>query len=86
MPAKNQKEPARGRHAGGHRIEGHTVEIRQRDDREELWIDGERRRFFVTRDGYTLHADAYAPPAKTLMEAVKNYLSLKPDIGPGHEH
>ena len=62
------------------------MEIRQREDREELWIDGARRRFFVTKDGYTLNADAYAPPAKTLMEAVKNYLRLKPNIGPGHEH
>ena len=85
MPAKKKDAPAVEKHAGGeHRIEGRAVEIRRREDREELWIDGVRQRFFVTRDGYTLHADAYARPQKTLLEAVKNYLRTKPDIGPGH--
>ena len=87
MAQKKKTEPAGEKHAGGeHRIEGHSVEIRRHEDREELWLDGERRKFFVTPDGYTLHADAYAPPARTLMEAVKNYLRLKPKIGPGHGH
>lgn len=86
MP-KKPTEPMREKHAGGtHTVEGHAVEIRKREDRDELWINGERRKFFVTPDGYTLHSDAYAPPQKTLMEAVKNYLRLKPDLGHGHEH
>lgn len=89
MPAKKHNEPAgEERPSGVHSIEGHAVEIRRHEDREELWIDGERRKFFVTPDGYTLHADAYARPQKTLIEAVKNYLRAKPDIGHehGHEH
>lgn len=84
MPSKKHHQPPAEKHAGEHRIEGHSVEIRRRDDQEELWIDGERRKFFVTPDGYTLHADAYARPQKTLMDAVKNWLRTKPQIG--HEH
>ncbi len=87
MLAKKHSEPRAEKHpAGTHTIDGHAVEIRKREDTEELWINGERRNFFVTDDGYTLHADAYAPPQKTLIEAVKKYLSLKPDIGHGHGH
>jgi hypothetical protein len=85
MPAKTPTEPSHEKHAGGvHTLEGHAVEIREREGNEELWIDGERRKFFVTPDGYTIHADAYAPPQKTLLEAVKNYLRTKPKIS--HEH
>jgi hypothetical protein len=85
MPAKKRTKPAHQGHAGGgHELEGHVVEIREREGDEELWIDGERRKFFVTPDGYTLHADAYVRPHKTLLEAVKNYLSTKPTID--HEH
>ena len=51
-----------------------AVEIHRRDGREELWIEGERRRFFRTDDGYTLFDDAYAPPQETLLEAAENYL------------
>lgn len=85
MPAKKRTKAAHPRHAGeGHELHGHVVAIREREGNEELWIDGERRKFFVTPDGYTLHADAYVRPQKTLLEAVKNYLSTKPRIG--HEH
>lgn len=73
-------------HAPGARtIEGHTVEIREHEGREALWLDGKRQRFFVTPDGYTLDADAYAPPQKSLLQAVKNYLHKRPKLG-GHEH
>ncbi len=85
MPAKTPANSSHGKYEGGvHTVEGHGVEVREREGKEELWIDGERRKFFVTPDGYTLHADAYAPPQKTLLDAVKNYLSKKPDVG--HEH
>ena len=85
MPAKTPTEPSHEKHPGGvHTLEGHAVEIREREGNEELWIDGERRKFFVTPDGYTLHADAYARPQKTLLAAVKGYLVTKPEIG--HEH
>lgn len=57
-----------------HQVEGHSVRIRKEGDKEELWIDGTRRRFSVTKDGYTLHEDAYAPPQKSLLEAAKAYL------------
>jgi hypothetical protein len=83
MPTKKPTKPLREKHPGG-ALEGHAVEIREREGKEELWINGERRKFFVTPDGYTLHADAYARPQKTLLEAVKNYLRTKPEIG--HEH
>ncbi|MFB6367630.1 hypothetical protein ACFCP7_27015 [Paenibacillus elgii] len=56
-------------------IEGHKVEILRREDgREELWIDGHRRKFFVTEKGYILNDDAFSPPQKTLIKAVENYL------------
>ena len=80
MPAKKSTEPSGEKHT----VEDHSVEIRQREGNEELWIDGVRQRFFVTQDGYTLHADAYARPQKTLLEAVRNYLRKHPKIG--HEH
>jgi len=57
-----------------HQVEGHSVEIRKQEGREELWIDAVRRRFFVTDDGYNLNDDAYAPPHKTLYAAAKAYL------------
>ena len=85
MPAQKKDEPSSEKHTPGvHSVEGHAVEIREREGNEELWIDGERQRFFVTEDGYTLHADAYVPPQKTLLQAVKNYLRKHPKIG--HEH
>lgn len=67
-----------------YKLEGYTVEIRVREGKEQLWIDGVRRKFFVSQDGYTLHADAFAPPQKTLLAAVKQYLENKPELG--HEH
>jgi len=80
MPAKNPTEPSGEKHT----VEGHAVEIRKREDKEELWIDGTRRRFVLTQDGYTLHADAYARPQNTLLQAVKNY--LRKQAKTGHEH
>jgi hypothetical protein len=86
MPKKTpSKHPHQGHPEGPHKLEGHLVEIREREGNEELWIDGERQKFFVTPDGYTLHADAYVRPQKTLLAAVENYLRTKPVIG-GHEH
>ncbi len=70
MVKKNATEPL----VEKHKIEGHSVEIRKRKGKEELWIDGVRRRFFVTEDGYNLHEDAYALPQKSLLEAAKHYL------------
>ena len=67
-----------------HTVEGHAVEIRKTDTEQELWIDGKRARFFATRDGYTMHADAYAPPHKSLLEAAKHYLKKQP--GKQHAH
>ena len=65
----------RGSSVDKHEIEGHTVEIRRTDDREELWIDGRRRRFFRTPDGYTLNDDAYVKPFKSLYDATASYLN-----------
>jgi len=61
-----------------HEIEGRSVAIRRREDTEELWIDGRRRRVFLNDDGYSLHDDAYARPQKSLLEAVKVYLRKYP--------
>jgi hypothetical protein len=80
MPEREPTEPSIEKHS----VEGRSVEIRKREGKEELWIDGVRRRFFVTEDGYTLHADAYAPPQKSLLQAAKVYLRKQPK--PGHEH
>ena len=57
-----------------HEIAGHAVEVRRHGDREELRIDGRRRRFFVNRHGYRLYDNAYVPPTETLLEAVRAYL------------
>jgi hypothetical protein len=51
-----------------HKIAGHFVEIRK-TPREELRIDGVRKNFFVTKDGYNLHDAPYAKPTKTLLDA-----------------
>jgi hypothetical protein len=59
-----------------HEIAGHHVEIRK-TPREELRIDGVRKNFFVTKDGYNLHDAPYARPTKTLLEAVKEFLERK---------
>ncbi len=56
-----------------HQFQDHVVRIVVRERHDELWIDGTRRKYFVTDDGFTLHDDAYAPPQKTLLEAVKCY-------------
>lgn len=58
-----------------HEISGHRVEIRKFEDKEQLWIDGVLRKFFVTPDGYNLRDDAYVSPHKSLIEAVESYLS-----------
>lgn len=57
-----------------HQIAGHSIQIRREDDQEQLWIDGTRHNFSVTKDGYNLYEHAYAPPKKSLLEAVKAYL------------
>ena len=69
-----------------HTIKGHTVEIRKIENREELWIDGVRRKFFVTKDGYNLHDAAYDKPYKSLREAVEHYLENAPNPTGHHNH
>ena len=69
--AESKRDPATSEQ---HEIAGHAVEIRRSGDREELRIDGRRRRFFVNRHGYRLYDNAYVPPTKTLLEAVRAYL------------
>lgn len=69
-----------------HTIKGHTVEIRKRENKEELWIDGVRRKFFVNKNGYTLHEAAFDPPYKSLREAVEHYLEKYPKQETGHHH
>jgi hypothetical protein len=87
MPIQKGKGKGKGKGArapGVHKIGGRAVEIREHQGREALWIDGERQAFFVTADGYTLHADAYARPAPSLLEAVEQYLRRRP--APHHDH
>ncbi len=57
-----------------HEISGHQIEIRKTDGKEQLFINGVRCNFFVTSEGYTLRDDAYVPPYRSLVEAVKSYL------------
>ena len=59
-----------------HEIAGHHVEIRK-TPQEELRIDGVRKNFFVTQDGYSLHDAPYAKPAKSLLDAVTAFLERK---------
>jgi hypothetical protein len=63
-----------------HQIEGHAVEIRKYAEKEELWIDGVRRKFFANQHGYILFDDAFVPPHKTLLDAVKAYLEKHPPL------
>lgn len=55
-------------------IKGRSIQIRSLEGREDLWIDGVRRKFHQTERGYTLYDDAYSPPQKSLIHAVKAYL------------
>lgn len=55
-------------------IAGHTVEVLAGADGEELWVDGVRRRFFTTSDGYVLLDDAYVPAEATLLDAAVNHV------------
>lgn len=64
-----------------HKIDGHIVQIRKQGKVEQLWIDGIRRKFSVTKDGYNLHDYAYAPPKNSLIEAVRSYLEKTPKKG-----
>jgi hypothetical protein len=59
-----------------HEIVGHHVEIRKKP-REELRIDGERKKFLVTEDGYNLADAAYDKPYKSLLDAVTAFLERK---------
>ncbi|MFM0124581.1 MULTISPECIES: hypothetical protein [Paraburkholderia] len=63
-----------------HEIAGHHVEIRKAP-REELRIDGVRKKFLVTKDGYNLDDAAYDKPHKTLLEAVTAFLERKRKFG-----
>jgi hypothetical protein len=58
---------------------GHVIDVRGRPGvDEELWIDGERRQFFVSSGGYHLLDDAYRPGTKTLAEAARRYVERYP--------
>ncbi|MGQ0445039.1 MAG: hypothetical protein ACT4O2_07925 [Beijerinckiaceae bacterium] len=63
-----------------HQIEGHAVEIRKYPEKEELWIDGERRKFAANQHGYILFDNMFVPPHKTLLDAVKAYLEKHPPM------
>lgn len=56
-----------------HDIHGHAVEIRKLTDHQELWIDGERRKFFAVESGYLLFDDVFRKPYPSLQDAVKAY-------------
>jgi len=59
-------------------LEGHQIEVRGRaGDDESLWIDGERRQFFVSSGGYHLLDDAYRPGEKTLLEAARKHVERR---------
>lgn len=75
----DQKEP--GSKTDRFEIHGHAVAILRRKDREELWIDGIRRRYIKTDEGYNLYDDAYEPPQKSLIDAVELYLHKYPGSG-----
>jgi hypothetical protein len=68
------KDSAHDANLETHQIAGHSVEIRRVPDHEELRIDGVRTKFAKTRGGYNLHAAAYKPPHKSLLEAVTSFL------------
>jgi hypothetical protein len=56
-------------------VGNHVIEVRSPSDPgEQLWIDGERRQFFVTSAGYHLLDDAYRPAEKTLIDAARKHL------------
>ena len=61
-----------------HEIAGHSVRIGRAGGIEQLLIDGHPSRFRKTDPGYVLHANAYAEPQKTPLDAVKLYLE-RPD-------
>ena len=71
MAKKKTTEPS----VDKHQFEGHSIQIRKVEGKEQLWIDGVRRRFFVSDDGYNLDDDAYASPQKSLIEAVKAFIN-----------
>lgn len=57
---------------------GQKVRIVEGERASALWIDGTRRRYFETGDGFTLREAAYEPPEKTLLAAVKRFCERKP--------
>ena len=70
MPAKRPQKAK----IAEHDVEGRSVRILSGPDREELWIDGTRRRFFKTSGGYVLADNAYVPAHATLLEAARGYI------------
>ena len=60
-------------------LRGHIIERRIVGDREELWIDGIRKRFLRSEQGYNLYDDAYRPPQPTLMEAARASFEQLPE-------
>lgn len=73
-PAEQRSKRATNRIEVG----GHEIAVRGAPGvDEELWIDGERRQFFVTSGGYHLLDDAYRPPEKTLIDAARAYIERR---------
>lgn len=60
------------------RIAGRTVQIVKTGGVERLLIDGRPCKFRKTDAGYVLHANAYAEPVASLLDAAKLYLD-RPD-------
>lgn len=70
MPAKKTSKAK----VSEYDIEGRSVRIVSGPDREKLWIDGKRRRFFTNSGGYVLLENAYVPSHASLLDAARGYL------------
>ena len=71
MPKESRERPE----AVEHDVDGHRVRIVRVEDREELWIDGRRRKFVTNSGGYVLMDNAYVPARASLLDAVRAYLA-----------
>lgn len=59
-------------------IEGHLISIIKKDEVEQLWIDGLRRKFYKNKAGYLLYDNAYVSPQTSLLDAVKVCFGERP--------
>ena len=58
-----------------HKHGQHMIRIFDDGTRCQLWIDGKKRRFFQTEDGFNLFDQAYEQPHGTLLKAAQAALS-----------